>query len=89
MVSLMKRDHWREDAACVGADTEIFFPSGRGSVEERWDTAKAICATCTVRKQCLGLVIDLEEHDDRWGVFGGLSPMERRELRIRRRRMIR
>ena len=89
LAALMKRDDWREDAACTSTDTEIFFPSGRGTGEERWDAAKAICVTCTVRKQCLNLVIDLEEHDDRWGVFGGLSPMERRELRIRRRRMIR
>lgn len=89
VLAVMKRDHWREDAACLNAATEIFFPSGRGTGEERWDAAKAICVNCTVRKQCLSLVIDLEEHDDRWGVFGGLSPMERRALRVRRRRMIR
>ena len=79
------RDHWREDANCLSADTEVFFPSGRGAGEERWDAAKAICVGCRVKKQCLNLVIKLEEHDDRWGVFGGLSPLERRPIRKQRK----
>jgi WhiB family redox-sensing transcriptional regulator len=83
----MKRDHWREDAACLSAGTEIFFPSGRGTGEDRWDAAKAICRSCTVKRHCLNLVINLEEHDDRWGVFGGLSPMERRAMRQERKRV--
>lgn len=82
----MKRDHWREDAKCLDQPTHIFFPTGRGTGEERWDAAKAICHSCTVKKQCLKLVISLEEHDDRWGVFGGLSPMERRAIRAQRKR---
>jgi WhiB family redox-sensing transcriptional regulator len=84
----VKRDHWREDAACLNVATEVFFPSARGiASEDRWEPAKAICANCTVRKECLKLVINLEEHDDRWGVFGGLSPMERRAVRERRRKI--
>lgn len=81
----MKREHWREDAACVGQDSTIFFPTQKGSDKERWDRAKSICAFCSVRRQCLDLVINLEQHDDRWGVFGGLSPMERRRLRTQRK----
>jgi len=81
----VKRDHWREDAACVGLDGDIFFPY-RNNPETRWDEAKAICKRCRVKKQCLDLVINLEEHDDRWGVFGGLNPLERKELRIKLRR---
>ncbi len=81
----MKRDHWREDAACLDADMDIFFPS-RNNAEDRWDRAKALCKGCKVKKQCLSLVMHLEEHDDRWGVFGGLTPMERRVLRDKQRR---
>lgn len=81
-----KRDHWREDALCLDTPTHIFFPVGRGTGEERWDAAKAICRGCKVKKQCLNLVIKLEEHDDRWGVFGGLSPMERRVIRAERKK---
>lgn len=81
----MKRDHWREDALCLDAPMEVFFPH-RNNAEDRWDAAKAYCKNCTVKKQCLALVMTLEEHDDRWGVFGGLNPMERRVLRDKQRR---
>lgn len=82
----MRRDHWREDIACAGVPNTVFFPTGRGTGEDRWDAAKAICRTCTVKRQCLDLVINLEEHDDRWGVYGGLTPMERRAIRIQRKK---
>lgn len=82
---MAKREHWREDASCLNVDTEVFFPSGRGTGEERWDAAKAVCAFCKVRKPCLELALKVEEHDDRWGVYGGLSPMERRAIRAKRR----
>jgi WhiB family redox-sensing transcriptional regulator len=76
----MRRDHWREDALCVGQPLEVFFAS-QTLAEDRWDAAKLICTKCTVKKQCLKLVIDLPEDDDRWGVFGGLSPADRRMRR--------
>jgi hypothetical protein len=34
----------------------------------------------------LNLVIKLEEHDDRWGIFGGYTPTERRVLREKKRK---
>jgi WhiB family redox-sensing transcriptional regulator len=76
----MRRDHWREDALCVGQPLEVFFAS-QTLAEDRWDAAKLICTKCTVKKECLKLVIDLPEDDDRWGVFGGLSPADRRMRR--------
>jgi hypothetical protein len=81
----MRRDHWREDALCVGQPLEVFFAS-QTLAEDRWDKAKLICTKCTVKKQCLKLVIDLPEDDDRWGVFGGLSPADRRVKRDQIRR---
>jgi Transcription factor WhiB len=38
--------------------------------------AKALCATCPVREQCLEAGMG-----ERWGVFGGLTAGERYELR--------
>jgi hypothetical protein len=76
----VKRDHWREYALCVGQPLEVFFAS-QTLAEDRWDAAKVVCKKCTVKKQCLKLVINLPEDDDRWGVFGGLSPADRRVLR--------
>ena len=35
----MKRDHWREDALCIGQPLEVFFAS-QTLAEDRWDAAK-------------------------------------------------
>ena len=45
-----------------------------------------ICAYCSVRQQCLDLVIGLDEDCDRWGVFGGMTPAQRRVHRDELRR---
>jgi len=68
---------WMDEAACQGHDTSIFFPT-RGA-----DTApaKAICATCTVRKECLGFAL---HNQIRSGIWGGMSERERR---VERRRL--
>ena len=82
----VRRDHWREDAACLDQPMALFFPH-HTLTEDRWDVAKQFCVDCTVKEECLGLVIKLEEHDDRWGLFGGYTPTERRVLRDQRRKV--
>lgn len=67
---------WEDNAACRTADPEIFFPDKGGSTRE----AKAICATCPVATQCADYAL---EHDERFGIWGGLSKRERRRLRDR------
>lgn len=76
----MKRDHWREDARCLGQPVDVFFPD-MSMGDARWDRAKDVCKNCMVKRECLKLVIGLPEDDDRYGVFGGLSPNERRSKR--------
>ena len=83
----MRRDHWREDARCLGQTVNVFFPD-MSLGEARWDSAKAVCRNCTVKRECLLLVIDLPEDDDRYGVFGGYSPAERRVKRDQLRKGI-
>ncbi len=68
---------WRAQGACVGADTDLFFP-GRG---ERLDAAKRVCATCPVAAACRDYAVPVAELK---GVWGGLSEVERRRLRARR-----
>jgi WhiB family redox-sensing transcriptional regulator len=69
---------WQEDAACLGADPEIFFLEKGGSTLE----AKAICATCTVRDECLETaLVNVEKH----GVWGGKTERERMAIRRQRR----
>jgi WhiB family redox-sensing transcriptional regulator len=73
------------DAACKGADLGLFFGPDAEFVTARRDReaqAKAICARCPVRPDCLAYALDTGEA---YGVWGGLSEDERRAL-LRRRR---
>ena len=68
---------WRDAAACVHVDPEIFYP-----VDERPDSpavaaAKQICPACPVRKICLADVMAWEDPARRWGITAGLTPAER------------
>jgi WhiB family redox-sensing transcriptional regulator len=68
---------WFDDAACRDADTDVFFPTSDAHAAE----AKAICAICPVREECLEFALEVRPPD---GVWGGLTPIERHRT-IRRR----
>ncbi|MGH8904598.1 MAG: WhiB family transcriptional regulator [Egibacteraceae bacterium] len=71
---------WRDKAACLGADPDLFFPVGTtGPAAEQADWAKAICADCPVRDACLDTAIAHGE----LGIWGGTD--EEARARIRRR----
>lgn len=61
-------------ALCAEVDSDIFFPAkGDSSMP-----AKSVCQSCEIRAECLAWALENgEEH----GVWGGLSPDERRRLR--------
>lgn len=82
----MKR-YWQDDAACLGEPLEVFFPEGTS--DKKWQRAIDICRRCTVRKECLDLVIGLDELTDRYGIFGGLTPYQRLLERDRRNGIVR
>lgn len=64
---------WRDDAACLGMGTVTFFPDpGSDRLAEE---AKAVCAGCPVRSNCLRMAVD---EDLRAGIFGGLTFAERK-----------
>jgi WhiB family redox-sensing transcriptional regulator len=65
---------WQERALCAQVDPELFYPEKGGSTAE----AKSVCQRCEVREDCLQDALD---HDDRFGIWGGLSERERRKLR--------
>lgn len=71
---------WQYRAACRGLPTSLFFPDGAGK-QAAYAAAKVVCAGCVVREDCLRLSDDFVATGDRHGVFGGLTPDERRELR--------
>jgi len=65
---------WQDQALCAQTDPEAFFPEKGGSTRE----AKRICQACAVRDECLEYAL---EHDERFGIWGGLSDRERRRLK--------
>ncbi|MFM8237995.1 MAG: WhiB family transcriptional regulator [Actinomycetota bacterium] len=70
------RDWWKEAACIEHAATIDFFPArGESSV-----AAKAICARCSVRAECLEYAL---QWDPLCGVWGGHSERERRQLKRR------
>jgi WhiB family transcriptional regulator, redox-sensing transcriptional regulator len=71
---------WHLDAACVGADPEIFYPLDLGQDSAGVAAAKRICAGCPVRAQCLADVMAAEDPARRWGISGGATPAERAAL---------
>lgn len=64
---------WQELALCAQTDPEAFFPEKGGSTRE----AKAVCKNCEVREECLDYAL---RHNERFGIWGGLSERERRKL---------
>lgn len=78
---------WRDRAACLGADPELFFPYGYSSQYQRQiDAAKAVCADCPVRAECLDHAINGKPSFDTDGIRAGLDPDQRTRLRRLRSR---
>ncbi|HLK44789.1 MAG TPA: WhiB family transcriptional regulator [Acidimicrobiales bacterium] len=76
---------WQRHAACKGPRAEFFFPPTSPERKEdrmaRERDAKAICATCDVRGECLEYAMRIREAH---GIWGGTNEMERRDLAERR-----
>lgn len=72
---------WQLRAACRGPESTVFFPPAsserREEREMREAKAKAICAECRVRAECLEYALTIREPH---GIWGGLNEHERREL---------
>lgn len=56
-------------------DPDLFFSDGLYNT----DLAKAACAGCPIRLACLKLALETGE---RHGVWGGLTELERQQLRL-------
>lgn len=73
---------WRERAACLGiADPDLFFPVAEAGpvLAGQEAAAKAVCARCVVRVECLAFaLVALPE-----GIAGGATAAERHAHRRR------
>ena len=76
---------WRNHAACLDEDPELFFPIGNtGPALRQIEKAKPVCSRCEVAETCLKWA--MESRQDA-GVWGGLSEDERRALKRRNARV--
>lgn len=75
---------WVDDAACLGMDQKIFFPtqSFLGYIQDlKTEAAKMVCERCPVSDECLDDAIRMRPSDDVAGIRGGLTADERLEYR--------
>ena len=73
---------WRERAACIGQNPELFFPIGSaGPALTQAAAAKAVCAQCAVREECLHFALRTGQE---YGIWGGLTEDERQYIRRRK-----
>lgn len=66
---------WKPMAACTSAEPDLFFPvSSAESNPSQVAEAKAICARCLVRRECLDFAIQTRQMH---GIWGGMTEEER------------
>ncbi len=74
---------WRRQAACKGANGDLFYPKSVWSREskdvrqQREQMAKRVCARCSVQASCLDWAL---RNGEVVGVWGGKTERERRAL---------
>lgn len=74
---------WFTRAACRAADRRLFFELEGESPKRRIRrirAAKAVCAECPVRRECLSFALSTHE---RYGIWGGFTSRERAMLKRR------
>lgn len=69
---------WEERALCRNVeDPTLFFPEHGNRSPAK---AKRICRRCDVKDECLEAALT---NDERFGIWGGLTEKERREIKRR------
>lgn len=73
-------DPWWWRAACKDVPLDVFFPGPSNGCS--YTVARAICAACPVRRECLA---DAVAGDAEYGMWGGLTPDQRASEATRER----
>jgi WhiB family redox-sensing transcriptional regulator len=69
---------WRERAACLDENPELFFPIGNADPAfHQIEQARVVCRRCEVVQTCLSWANSRQDA----GVWGGLSEDERHALK--------
>lgn len=74
----LSQSQWRNHAACLGKNTELFFAPGKGRLRPgQAAIGRSICTACLVSLQCLKWAVDNREQ---YGMWGGKTEKERKGL---------
>ena len=75
------RGPWEfEEPRCYGVDTEMYYPVDQSTTMAELPLIRYICGNCHHRTECAEWAISHE----RFGVWGGLTEKQRREIRKQR-----
>lgn len=81
-MGLSNSDHdWKADALCCETGGDWWFVEQTHANREAINQAKAVCALCHVRQDCLEYAL---VNDERYGIWGGMTTRAREKLRRRR-----
>ena len=69
------------DVPCQSADLDTFFPDSTD--HEKIALAKSICGRCSKTAECLSFAFATQSN---YGVFGGLTEIERARIKRRNQR---
>lgn len=72
---------WKLEGVCATVDPELFFPDREGPGDYNPKLAKKICESCPVISECLEYAL---KNNERHGIWGGKSYVERKKLRRER-----
>ena len=72
---------WHDQAVCKTVDPEMWFPDG--GLNNKWNKAYRICASCPVQQECL---TESLENGEEYGIWGGVSAGVRQRLLPKYRR---
>lgn len=72
---------WWDVGACRGLDASVFYPEDEAEAE----SAKSVCATCSVQTICLEHALASRE---KAGVWGGATERDRRRIVRQRRKSV-
>lgn len=82
--ALTERSDWWLEAACQGSTGFFPTPPGGAARLAAWDAyrrevaeAKAVCAACPVKTECLDYALDHDEEHLGKGIWGGTTYEER------------
>lgn len=85
----LRADHsWMVRGSCRGEDSELFFPADHERQPEREireEKARAVCAVCPVKDECLDYAVKTSQV----GFWGGADDEQRKGLRRREQRQSR